>query len=297
MPKTSPQWRPHQVDGFDRVEAWFDHASLPIDIAALRRHCRDLKLTLGQMYMNACWKLKLTVFQPSRKFFKVLHRALGLRIRLRISYVEIARDVLARHLSRHVMRECLASMVVSDLHSPNIIFCGGTAYYRPRVVMSAKSNTAIRSANVPVVYADKPCKLAREGFDPTREIHPASPPCFHLEWRCSGSAAVRAAGIGSLADLIDFDHDRFWNQRVWFLALPEEKTTFGRLLSRKSATDDGYLKRANRFVAKYLDDGKFLMHDAVRATPGLAVKLRQLTFDEMVTAAMADVPSFAGLRV
>ena len=297
MPKTSPQWRPHQVDGFDRVEAWFDHSSLPISITALRRHCRNVEITVGQMHMNACWKLKLTVFQPSRKFFKVLHCALGLRIRCLISYVEIARDVLARASSRRVMRECLASMVVSGLHSPKIIFCGGTAYYSPRTVMSVKSNKAIRSANVPVVYADKPCKLAREGFEPAREIHPASPLCFHLEWRCSGSEVVRAAGIGSLADLIDFDHDRFWNQRVRFLALPEEKTAFGRLLSRKTATDDGYLKRANRLVAKHSHDGMFLMHDANRATTGLAVKLRRHTFKEMVDAALSDVPSFAGLRV
>lgn len=87
------------VYGFDRVTLWFDRADIPIARKLLRPHCRVLKLKVRQMLKNPLWKLKMRVFQPSQEFFRVLQQALGASVRVLVTYVEIARDILARNQS------------------------------------------------------------------------------------------------------------------------------------------------------------------------------------------------------
>lgn len=271
------------VNGIDRAIAWFDRADIPISFKLLRPHCRRLKLTVGQMHKNACWKLKMSVHQPSRRFFEILLVALGQDVRVLITYVEIARDVLAGDRSARLMRELLASVLVPRLHSSSVTIYKGTAYLSPRTDKKGKPRP-----NVPVVYADKPSKLPRQGVDVRRVLTPEMSPCLHIEWRCNGSESMRAVGIASISDLFLFDFDAFWSSHLQLLKLPEQKTELGRVLPGKRATDDGYLKRANRFIARHTDKaGRFLMHDAVRSMPvRFRKKLEVLTFEQWLIEAM-----------
>lgn len=52
--------------------------------------------------------------------------------------------------------------------------------------------------------------------------------CLHLEWRLNGSRAVRAAGIESGRDLLEFDHRQFWQKRL--LLFDVDRRRLGRLI-------------------------------------------------------------------
>jgi hypothetical protein len=66
-----------------------------------------------------------------------------------------------------------------------------------------------------VIYADRRSRMTGAPF------------CVHLEWRLYGGRVLRRAGIGSLSDLLRFDHRRFWSKRLQLRAVNLRK--LGRL--------------------------------------------------------------------
>ena len=59
-----------------------------------------------------------------------------------------------------------------------------------------------RAANKLANYADKACRITGEVF------------CLHIEWRLIGAQALRRAGLGTVGELLEFDHRRFWQDRL-----------------------------------------------------------------------------------
>jgi hypothetical protein len=59
-----------------------------------------------------------------------------------------------------------------------------------------------RVANEFVGYADKPSRVTGEVY------------CKHNEWRLTGLQALRRSGIGSVKDLLSWDHRQFWRRRL-----------------------------------------------------------------------------------
>jgi hypothetical protein len=80
----------------------------------------------------------------------------------------------------------------------------GTRYDGPRT-----------AANTTKLYKDDYSRITGE-TDVTR-----------IEWRLNGSRALRAAGIHSARDLLDFDHYRFWKKRLRLFGVDIER--LGRL--------------------------------------------------------------------
>jgi hypothetical protein len=56
--------------------------------------------------------------------------------------------------------------------------------------------------------------------------------CLHLEWRLNGLKSVRAAGIRSGRDLIEFNHRQFWQKRLMLYAINRER--LGRLIRNRA---------------------------------------------------------------
>jgi hypothetical protein len=56
---------------------------------------------------------------------------------------------------------------------------------------------------------------------------------LHLEWRCKGLRAVQRAGISCAADLLRFDHRRFWQRHLLLVDIDPER--LGRLIRNRNA--------------------------------------------------------------
>lgn len=59
-----------------------------------------------------------------------------------------------------------------------------------------------KTRNQYVHYIPRCCKMTGEAN------------CLHLEWRTNQAEALRAHGIGTVSDLIDFDHETFWRKKL-----------------------------------------------------------------------------------
>ena len=55
--------------------------------------------------------------------------------------------------------------------------------------------------------------------------------CLHLEWRLNGLRAVRAAGIESGQDPLEFNHRAFWQKRLLLRAVNQRR--LGRFLRNR----------------------------------------------------------------
>ena len=168
----------------------------------------------------------------------------------------------------------------------NVIRCEGTDYFGRRT-----DENASKRSNVLVVYSDRPSKINNERPDEN------ALPCLHIELRSTGSAALANHGVVSLEDLILFDHESFWNKNIRIYQLPN-LTDLGRLLvklsgSNKDISSTALRKKARKWMNDFRnDDGDFVMHNALQATPKLVIHLKTLPFiewlDVMVSVAADD---------
>ena len=74
----------------------------------------------------------------------------------------------------------------------------------------------LRAPNLLVCYREPHCRI-------TGELH-----VVHLEWRCNGVGAVRAAGISKPGDLLTFPFRSFWRHRLLLVDITD-KERLGRL--------------------------------------------------------------------
>lgn len=278
----------HVIHGFDRVTLWFNLASLPKNLKAqLKLHCRRVKANVRQMKNNPLWKFKLRVFQPAPAFFRVLLDAIG-GVRVLITYIEIARDIEPGNPDDLARLEAafLACVTIPRLHRPAVrrFKC---AYYFNRA-----HKDGVKNRDVPVMYADKPSKQPVRGRAIQYELGPDDPKCLHVEWRRHGSAAIGDFGISSIGDLLAFDFEAFFAQRMPFMRLPDSQTELGRMLPGKRGVNaDSLRKRARAFlsVATLKKSNLFVLQDALRQVPAkFAAKLQFMTLEEWLDHAMDE---------
>lgn len=281
--KTAPDTyvAPSVIYGLDRFTVWLDHTELTIKKSILERHCTKITVCLEQMPYNARWKLKLVILQPTIKFLQLLVDALGSNIAALLTYVEIACDLPAKNAEQALLwRDDLmakASMK-SQRGTVRLDKRGTTFYFGSRY--KVKKQVKVRRANVLTVYADKPSKLNNAG--------PADGnlPCLHIENRTSGAAALEAHGIVSLSDLIQFDHQRFWNEHLIVYALPGV-TKLGRILAEHLNTNTNIsntalVKKAHAWERGYRIRGAFIMHNAIVANRGIEKYFDRVEFMDWV---------------
>ncbi|PLC06051.1 hypothetical protein CY658_03110 [Variovorax sp. RO1] len=246
------------VYGFDRVTLWFDRAELPISEAELKAHCHELAFICGDMKFNPRWKSCISVYQPSCKFFRVLLAALGTEIAICINYVEIVRDFVpvlapnkgvvppgshhspadARTAVLHLRDWFLRSAIVGRQHQAVVYSHGALFYYGRR----CEKDGITKSANVFVVYGDKPSKQSgvRLSKSSRNEVS-----CLHTEWRANGTPVLADLGISCIQDLLSFDFPAFWTREVKLLRIPKQNTALGLLLpGQRNSSSRAYRKRA-----------------------------------------------------
>jgi hypothetical protein len=270
-----------EIYALDRVKAWTNRPELPITQRCLKRHCTDVKVTLGQMLYNANWKLQVELFQPTNKCLTLLKEALGSDVRALINYAEIACDIPAnsKEQSQDWQKKFIGSAKM--LHQrQEVVRYEGTDYFGRR---------ESKRGNVLAVYADRPSKI--------NNAKPAAnaKPCLHIECRIRGSTALANRGVVSLQDLILFDHESFWDKNIRIYQLPN-LTDLGRLLGKSiglnnNISSNALRKRATKWMNDFRnDDGDFVMHNALLATRKLTRHLKTLPFNEWLDA-MVSVES------
>lgn len=269
------------IYAFDRIKSCLNRPELPIKLSRLKRHCTDVKVTLGQMSYNANWKLQVELFQPTIKCLELFKTGLGSDVRTLINYVEFACDVPAtgKDQAKYLQKQFIGS--VKMLYQKQAVERFKVADYYGR---RADKNTSKRR-NVLAVYSDRPSKINNARPDKN------ALPCLHIELRTCGSKALANHGVVSLQDLILFDHEPFWNKNIRIYQLPN-LTNLGRLLGKSVGLNNNISttalrKRATKWMNDFRnDDGDFVMHNALLTTPKLARHLNELSFNEWLAASL-----------
>lgn len=269
------RYRP--IYGADRLAIWTDRTVSAAELEELHEHCTGLKVISGQPKFQANRKCKLELFQPTRKCLRLLRQIFGAEINADLTYVELARDVILPKRARMALCSVFLGAVKVPHQRALVIKFEGTYY------CGGRSEKDDRDGSVLVLYTDRSSKINNARPDAN------AMKCFHVELRLSGKAALAKHGIRSLDDLIHFNHKQHWQTSLKFYVLPS-KTELGRLLAaccggRVDASDTAYLKRANRWLAEHSLDGQFIMHNALKATPGLARRLAQTDWSDLLESA------------
>lgn len=272
------------VYGFDRLTLWLDRSELPCSLPVLKQHCANIVVALKQMKKQPRWKLEIQLYQPTAKCLRLLAKGLGLDVAVTLTYSEIACD-LQTGSKGHADRwrnDFMASALMRHQRQ-------GVALYEGTCYFGRRTDGEKRRSNVLAVYADKPSKL--NNARPSSE----NSPCLHIEWRATGSGTLERLGIVTLDDLIQFDHQRFWDRHVLLFRLPKP-TTLGRILASAAGDDpdvsgSALRKRAARWKVKYTlgsDQKIFAMHSALRDTESVRKHFDRVAFSEWVSATVCS---------
>lgn len=251
--------------GVDRLELHLTSVELGIAPAVFKSHCQDLKIEVGAMPFGKMYKAKLTILQPKPTIWSLLEAAVGRQIGVLLTYVELVIDFIKSNIrsAKKFKRRFLGAAHVLHQHGSvtQVVGREGATYY-----FATRSRPGGgKRGNVPVIYADKLSKL--------QSAHKGSP-CVHLEWRIQGSAELRKVGLVTIADLQQFDHVGFWQERIRMRILPS-KTQIGAILAgRKAKTlgDEALRKRSRVMLKKFTLGDAFILQNAIRMHPAIARK-------------------------
>jgi len=198
---------PSDILGYiDRVTMWKRQPLSAPEIAELDRLCRgslDVRRN-GEWVPTKAGRLIL-VSHPDRTLIQrfqlcqptpqALHWAATWPDH-HVTYVEVSLDwIFATGLEKDEAYEIACEYLVKLHHRDH-----GIRFYGK----DEKSRyTGPRGApNVLAVYGDKPCRITGEVC------------CLHLDWRVSGAAALRRAGLDTIGKLVDLDFRAFWSSRL-----------------------------------------------------------------------------------
>jgi len=208
---------------FDKLHVWLRRPLTGDEVEELRQECRrGLHVGTEPASFDPGYRQLLQLHHPTRRALEMLVA----RNDTHLNYLEVALDLTFAdqddtddafrlidryHVKRHHRRQRLTYVGEGSV----------TRYSGPR-----------SAPNVVVTYADRPSKA-------TGELHSA-----HLEWRIRGSAALRRAGIRSVADLLLLKPRTFWLNRLLLYGLDQGE--LGRLYHNRYSRKRGAKKRARR---------------------------------------------------
>jgi hypothetical protein len=261
-------------DGYDLIRLFLDRPELPFPVSKLQPHCYAVSQISSQPKYQSNRKLGIEIFQPTLKCLEVLREGLGQEVGVDIVYAEIGRDVI--HDDQRIIKHLEAAFLE----------CAEIPYFRD-LVLPVEKTTWYFSRRKPIghvlaMYADKPSKLNNSrpnNYDPA---------CLHIEWRTSGKKPLQSIGISSLDDLINFDFDRHWKDRLKLHDIPS-RTKLGKLLAMviggmTDASATAHLKRANTWLNRHRKLEKFVLQNALTVNPEMAIKLPVMTWLEWLYA-------------
>ncbi len=261
-----------QIFGYDKVILALDHAEVRGLRDAIQPHCRKFELIPELMPSNPVWKSKLEIYQPSNDLFPALLSCLGATCRAMPTYAELAWDVICPDAGQ---ASALQDWRLAHLHLLNnrqSVVRYKTVWYYGRRSIPGQG----KRGRVLAMYADKPCKL--------RGVKDGKA-CAHMELRLTGSVALQDIGVFSVADLAALDHIGLWWGVVNFLKVPEKKTELGRILHNQPGTaisGTALVNKANKFLGRYITEGRFVLENAIRDNKQLAQELKLIPFAEAI---------------
>lgn len=200
---------------FDKIQFWLRNPLNPQTLEWLRKQCGDLDHTVEPARFNPQFRHRIELRRPSKRALRWLAKrddALINRVEITLDLtfkyradVQEAWDFFHQHSVRRWRRRGQEIRAFRSRPRNDDPGAGETRY------------DAGRSApNLLVFYVDDYTRI-------TGELN-----CLHVEWRLNRLKAVRAAGIKSGQDLLEFDHRAFWKKRLLFYKVDPRR--LGRLL-------------------------------------------------------------------
>lgn len=265
------------IEGFDRLFFWFNQALSLSHFKRLDGHCGRYTVRATQPRFQASRKCFLALHQPTHRCLEILRELLGSEINAELTYAEVTRDLQLPQSVSMQLRQVFARAVQVPYQRALSVDHKGSRYW------GIRSKAGSRQGSVLTLYTDLPSKLHNA------RPHSDEPPCFHAEWRASGKVSLAKLGLRSVDDLIDFDHEHHWDTRLNLFDMPR-KTDLGRLLAecrggRSDATDTAYRKRATRWIETHSQDGEFILHNALKSVPKLALHLERTDWSGLLQLA------------
>ena len=268
--------------GIDRLTFWLDQDArtgiLHVPGDTTRATSRS-----ARMPMNPLWRTPIDVTAPTSLWLRHLGQDVAFAAQIHITYVELAVDVSFKSPDHSTKMQAAIIGHTKFMHRRDALAEHMGTYY-----CGKRSHAGTKNAHVVALYADRPSKmglaqgLAQAGI------------CMHLEHRLSGSSTIAAAGIRTMADLIQFDHVAYHAQNNRIFQLPSQ-TELGRLLAAGQGhcvADAALRKRARKWRAEHqLDDGTFFLHNALRGTSGLERHLQRAEFLPWLKSTAARIAS------
>jgi hypothetical protein len=173
----------------DGVQVWLKKPWSRRELAWLARRCGSLDVRQQAKRWDRAYRVRLQLRQPGHEALQWLAKLNGVLM----NYVEVALDwIFNSEEERDAAHEFIRRHHVKRWHGKQEVFSYQGARY------TAKR----RAANKLVNYAEQGSRISGELF------------CEHVEWRLSGTRALRRAGISSLNDLLELDHRQFWAERL-----------------------------------------------------------------------------------
>ncbi|MCA8277665.1 ATP-dependent helicase [Burkholderia sp. AU30280] len=240
---------------FDRLTIWFDDPNPIVRIDLIKKHCSHVKImpcTVASAYQRY-WKSKLILVNPTPYALKILGEDIGTRYQVKISYVEIALDLITETIkaAKHVQRYTVARLSPdTQRFRQEVEFEESDGYWTAYYNHDPKHDIKIRNY-IPVEGS----KLA------------AGKPCNRTEFAFRGLPEVMKQGITNVQDLIRFDFKDFLEHH-FVLSEFESLEDMGRLIAPADAGKSKPMlyKHANRFIEERSDFFfPFLIHNCLLA--------------------------------
>ncbi|HDR9031258.1 TPA: ATP-dependent helicase [Burkholderia vietnamiensis] len=244
---------------FDRVVIWFDDPNPNVRISQLKQHCNHVKIvtcTVASTYQRY-WKSKLTLVNPTPHALQILCEDIGTRYQVKISYVEIALDLITEMIkaAKHVQRYIVARLSPDiQRFRQEVVFEESDGYWTAYYNYVPEHDVKIRNY-VPIEGS----KLA------------TGKPCNRTEFIFRGLPEVMKLGITNVQDLIHFDFKSFF-ERHFLLSEFKSIEDVGRLITPADAglSKATFYKYANRFIEEQSDFfDPFLIHNCLLEQPDI----------------------------
>jgi hypothetical protein len=210
---------------FDRIQAWMKRPVDQATLSRLRKLCGDLHRDDQPAGFDYHYRQRLTFFQPQPEVLRWLAERHGVRInrvKIAIEYIyedQNDRDNAFEYLHRHLIRLWhgrrqpirikMKSKRAPHRRPPTHGKLSGTRY-----------DAGPTAASLTAFYRAEYSRVSGE-LD-----------ALHLEWRAKGWRAVQRTGIRCAADLLRFDHRRFWQRRFRLVDIDPER--LGRLIRNRA---------------------------------------------------------------
>lgn len=175
---------------FDWLTVWSKSPLPKAQLDALKQHCTGrVDVLNAPARWDPSYRQRLQLFQPQPPALELLASTSGLRQ----TYLEPALDWT------------FDDGYALDAAAAIVQRCSVQPYFRGKEHVEIHSHyfgQRWQQANVLHHYDSKPSRITGEVF------------CEHIEWFLCGRRALRQAGINSLADLLTFDHRKFWQRHL-----------------------------------------------------------------------------------